>query len=256
MRRTWFGLVLLVAVGVTGCIGGSTAEKNAGPAAQGQRSPEQALAESITSRLGKGTILEVQFAPPPASFDLERYGHRQWMYVKLPSTDGPSGVHAKFDAALLAGAYNHLAASANARPVTGLVMFSPDTPGCARSPAADSCEAQAGTLVGVPVPDEAAWPTTESASEQRIRARLDAAGVELVSIAFEHPTDYPVPLVVVRAGKGSAFAKWFRESGEVFGDMKSYEGYYIGVVDAGGNLLAARALTSRLARGTGGGRLG
>jgi hypothetical protein len=241
------GLVLLIAAALAGCGGSaSPGPVETTPANPGSGNPaNQRLADAIARKLGDG-ILEVRLgAPPDAALDVHPYAS-PWMYVTVTTLGDVEGVRPKFDAILLAGAYNSRAAAAGAQVATGLSLLTPETPGCSPSPNSRSCRAEFATVFGVDVGDPRAWVTSEAEIRRQVAERLGGSGLQAESIGFEYPTAYPVPLVVVRTFEPGTEA--------VFGPDPQYEGYYVEVVDAQGRPAIAGAVSNRMLRGVSGRR--
>ena len=161
-----------------------------------------------------------------------------WITATVPTTDS---VLDQWRSLIIAGAVKHIAAADSITPPSGLMLSTPTGMFQAES-IADCCN------YGI------AADTTDNL-ESKITAGLSSIGLTPISFTFDQPEpgDFAPEVVAQTTSSPSAFTSDHRyPAGDVFGDLNGYEGTYLKVVDASGDVVLETAYSMRTGNGVGG----
>jgi hypothetical protein len=217
------------------------------PATGGWRTWARNEAAIIIERLdASGTLTKTAFSGPPGN----TAASGNWLYLWVPSTTGPDGTKAAWQAAMLAGALNAAAASSRHAPLDGYVVLSGSArPECRPADAlSERCRAVPSSTRSAPPYDATRWGTSEEEMRAQITSGLVQAGLRPVSIRFVNTLGPDIPVVVA---EGNSATVDRRPDVSVFGDNHGYEGYFLEVIDAHELPVLAIGLASRLSTGAG-----
>jgi hypothetical protein len=217
------------------------------PATGGWRTWARNETAIIIERLdASGTLTKTAFSGPPGN----TAATGNWLYLWVPTTTGPDGTKAAWQAAMLAGALNAAAASSRHAPLDGYVLLSGSArPGCRPADAlSDRCHAVPSSTRSAPPYDTTRWGTGEHDMRAQITSGLAQAGLRPVSVRFVKTLGPDIPVVVAESNDATVDR---RPDVKVFGDQLGYEGYFLEVIDARERPVLAIGLASRLSTGAG-----
>jgi hypothetical protein len=213
--------------------------------AQSQPTQRADVAVELAAKLGDDVSDATLAAPPDAFTGVSGV----WLYLTVPTLDGPVGVQARWHALLVAGDYN-ASVPPGVAPVVGFSIVPASDPNCATALSSLSCGAPGTRLSDLPSYDTSGWGVSDANLNATVAANLAASGLSLVSISFLRPDSFSVPVVVAKTANPGEFLRLHQTGlAAVFGDPVDLEGAYLEVVDGNGNAAAVSALASRLSQG-------
>ena len=241
------GRVALVVIfaGLCGCdsaartAGGLGATPEAG---SGSGVPLPTANQLVFHLLGETSIIETELGTPPSAFGTKE---QWWLYVRVPSVDGPSGVRPSWEGLLLAVAFNDETTALRDK-IGGVSIAGEETRGC-RVLVAPSCEA-----AGSPVASDVSLPppVDPSALERTIRKRLTALGLRAITVTYRPVRSAIAPIVVAQIKRPMKSVKLRGlDLRRIFGGLHRYPGVLLEVDDRTGAPVIVSATVFELDQG-------
>jgi len=209
------------------------------------------LVRSIESGFSRQEIVAVTFGDPPSEYRHQTTG--PWMYVEVPSVNGPDSVLGGWEAHLLAAAYAAQAPTEGLTPETGL--FVGTGAACLTDRDPRSCDASGGPINDLPVGASAPVPfnptlASDSSLRTRIRSGIQRSGMHVKLITMFRVDDHPVPVVVAQTDDPDGVVAHPPTDAALFGhDPNGFEGVYFELDNSAGKPVLVQSFASRIGAG-------
>jgi hypothetical protein len=191
-----------------------------------EASAANAVLAQLRAGLDDSPVLDAKLGATPTGF--KDRPSLTWLYILLPEDATSDDVRAYWSALLLAGAYQDEASAQGAARLAGFSVLRLSDDGSVTDASGDS------SVIDDP-PSHAHTKLSDVQIRNSVNAALAHIGLVPVTTTFETPGSL-APVVVAETGDPAGFVKEHRyPAPDVFGDLGSYVGTYIEVVDTEGS---------------------